>query len=74
MSIGSGLMKDLKWEYFPSKGELISATVFGKLIQNPINSIFINSTSNDISYINSGDRAEVFGLEVELKKELYNFK
>ena len=29
--------------------------------------------SNDISYINSGDRAEVFGLEVELKKELYNF-
>ena len=65
---------DLKWEYFPSNGELISATVFGKLIQNPINSIFINSTSNDISYINSGDKAEVFGLEVELKKELFNFK
>ena len=64
---------DLKWEYFPSNGELISATVFGKLIQNPINSIFINSTSNDISYINSGDNAEVFGLEIELKKELYNF-
>ena len=33
---------DLKWEYFPNEGELISATVFGKLIQNPINSIFIN--------------------------------
>jgi hypothetical protein len=65
---------DLKWEFFPSNGELISATVFGKLIQNPINSIFINSTSNDISYINSGDKAEVFGLEVELKKELFNFK
>jgi hypothetical protein len=64
---------DLKWEFFPSNGELISATVFGKLIQNPINSIFINSTSNDISYINSGDKAEVFGLEVELKKELFDF-
>ena len=64
---------DLKWEFFPSNGELISATVFGKLIQNPINSIFINSTSNDISYINSGDKAEVFGLEVELKKDLFNF-
>ncbi len=64
---------DLKWEYFPSNGELISATVFGKLIQNPINSIFINSTSNDISYINSGDAAEVFGLELELKKDLFNF-
>ena len=64
---------DLKWEYFPSNGELVSATIFGKLIQNPINSIFINSTSNDISYINSGDAAEVFGLEIELKKDLYNF-
>ena len=65
---------DLKWEYFPNEGELISATVFGKLIQNPINSIFINSTSNDISYINTGKQAEVFGLELEIKKNLYNFK
>jgi hypothetical protein len=64
---------DLKWEYFPNDGELISATVFGKLIQNPINSIFINSTSNDISYINTGEQAEVFGLELELKKNLYRF-
>ena len=64
---------DLKWEYFPNEGELISATVFGKLIQNPINSIFINSTSNDISYINTGKQAEVFGLELEIKKNLFNF-
>lgn len=64
---------DLKWEYFPNDGELISATVFGKRIENPINSIFINSTSNDISYINTGEQAEVFGLELELKKNLYSF-
>lgn len=64
---------DLKWEFFPNDGELISATFFGKLIQNPINSIFINSTSNDISYINTGKRADVFGLELELKKNLYRF-
>ena len=64
---------DLKWEFFPNDGELISVTAFGKLIQNPINSIFINSTSNDISYINTGKQAEVFGLEVELKKNIYNF-
>ncbi|MDB2394363.1 carboxypeptidase-like regulatory domain-containing protein [Flavobacteriaceae bacterium] len=64
---------DLKWEYFPNDDELISATVFGKLIQNPINSIFINSTSNDISYINTGKQAEVYGLELELKKNLLRF-
>jgi len=64
---------DLKWEYFPNNGELISATFFGKLIQNPINSIFINSTSNDISYINTGEQANVFGLELEFKKNLYRF-
>ena len=64
---------DLKWEYFTNDDELISATVFGKLIQNPINSIFINSTSNDISYINTGKQAEVYGLELELKKNLLRF-
>ena len=42
---------DLKWEYFPNEGELISATVFGKRIENPINSIFINSTSQMIFHI-----------------------
>lgn len=64
---------DLGWEIYPSSGELISVTGFGKMIQNPINEVFINSSSGEISYVNSGDLATVYGLEFELKKNLAEF-
>ena len=61
---------DLKWEYFPKNGEVISFTTFGKLIQNPINEITIASATNDISWVNSGEQAIGLGLEFELRKNL----
>ena len=41
---------DVKWEYFPKNGEVISLTGFGKLIQNPINEVTVASATNDISW------------------------
>ena len=64
---------DLKWEYFPNNDEIISATVFGKYIQNPINETNIASSTNDISYVNTGDYGYVAGIEVELRKNLIYF-
>ena len=64
---------DLGWEFFPTAGELISVTGFGKMIQNPINEVFINSASGEISYLNSGDLATVVGVEFELKKKIVEF-
>jgi len=63
---------DLKWEIFPSRGELFSVAGFGKYIQNPINKVVIASSSNDISWIN-GDYGYVVGAEVEVRKNLINF-
>lgn len=63
---------DLKWEMFPSEGELFSVASFGKYIQNPINEIMISSASNDISFANTGDKGYVYGLELEAKKYLIN--
>lgn len=63
---------DLKWEQFPSIGELVSITAFSRIIKNPINDVSISSASNDLSYVNSGDQATVFGLEFELVKDLYS--
>ena len=54
---------DLKWEQFPSVGELVSVTAFSRIIKNPINDVSISSASNDLSYVNSGDQATVFGVE-----------
>ncbi|SMC44263.1 TonB-dependent receptor [Cellulophaga tyrosinoxydans] len=62
---------DFKWELFPKSTELISVGAFGKYIQNPINDVTINSASNDISYVNSGDWAHVLGAELEVRKDLF---
>lgn len=61
---------DLKWELFPSSAELVSLTVFGKYIQDPINLFSVAATANDVSYVNIGDAGSVFGAELELKKDL----
>lgn len=65
---------DLGWEFFPEgkKGELFSLTTFGKVIQNPINAVFVNSASGDISYVNSGEAAKVFGVELEIRKNIFD--
>ena len=64
---------DLKWEFFPKNEELISVTAFGKYIQNPMNEVTIASSTNDISYVNTGDFGYVAGAEVEYRKQLFNF-
>ena len=63
---------DVKWEYFPERDEVISVGVFGKYIENPINEVRINSASNDISYANTGDWGMAYGVELELRKTLFN--
>ncbi|WP_410881007.1 TonB-dependent receptor domain-containing protein [Myroides sp. DW712] len=64
---------DLKWEYFPKNDEVLSATVFGKYIKNPINEIVSASSSNDITYANTGDYGYAAGLEIEVRKNLFSF-
>lgn len=61
---------DLKWEYFPKGGEVISFTGFGKYILNPINEVTVASATNDISWVNSGEKAVGLGAEFEFRKYL----
>jgi len=61
---------DLKWEMFPKNGEVISFTGFAKYIQNPINQVTIASATNDISWVNSGDKAVGLGIEGEWRKNI----
>ncbi|MBS4013761.1 MAG: carboxypeptidase-like regulatory domain-containing protein [Bacteroidetes bacterium] len=64
---------DLKWEYFPTLGEVFSVTAFGKYILNPINEVTISSATNDISFLNTGDWGYAMGLEFEAKKDIIKF-
>lgn len=65
---------DLKWEFFPNSGELLSVTAFGKYIQNPISETTIASSSNDISFVNAGDVGTVIGIEVEVRKNVFRLR
>lgn len=63
---------DLKWEIFPKSSELFSIAAFGKYILDPINEITLASSTNDISFINTGDAGHVYGVEIELRKDIFN--
>ncbi len=63
---------DIKWEMFPKKDEIFSATIFGKLIMDPINEVNLASSTNDISWVNIGDQGYVFGAEVEARKNIFD--
>ncbi|MFS4454705.1 TonB-dependent receptor domain-containing protein [Maribacter sp. 2304DJ31-5] len=63
---------DLRWELFPTSSEIISLGVFGKLIENPINTFLVVSAANDLSYANTGDNATAFGAELEVRLNVLN--
>lgn len=62
---------DLKWDFYPSAGELISVGVFYKYIQNPISRIEIASAGGYLSYENISDCATAAGVEFELRKDIF---
>ena len=61
---------DLKYEMFPQKGQLFSATAFYKQINNPINLAQTRGSSGYFFYANTGEKATVYGFELEAKTDL----
>jgi hypothetical protein len=73
---------DLKYELFPTNKELISATIFTKIIENPIERLFTNSAGSGGQIITYGNSKEalLYGAELEflfqlerISKSLSNF-
>ncbi len=61
---------DLRYEFFPKAGEVISASGFYKKFEDPIVSTFIIAGENQqFTWVNS-DEAEVYGVELEFRKKL----
>lgn len=58
---------DLRYEYFPGPGEILSASVFYKNFDHPIEQV--NSGNDVLSYENA-TKATAYGVEVELRKRL----
>jgi outer membrane receptor protein involved in Fe transport len=62
---------DLRWEWFPSAGELLSASVYYKAFSDPIERTFLPESVDQgiVTYRNRGS-ATVYGVELEGRKRL----
>ncbi len=58
---------DLRYEWFPGVGEIISASIFYKHFTDPIEQ---TNLGNDVLSYENADQATVYGAEFELRKKL----
>ena len=58
---------DLRYEWFPSAGEIISASIFYKYFKNPIEQ---TNLGNEVLSFDNADNSTLYGVEVELRKKL----
>ncbi|RQO76488.1 hypothetical protein DBR40_11315 [Pedobacter sp. KBW01] len=61
---------DIKAEWFPGLGEIISAGAYYKRFDKPTELTFILVNGNINYYIKNADEASVYGVEFELRKSL----
>ncbi|MFC4635449.1 TonB-dependent receptor domain-containing protein [Dokdonia ponticola] len=61
---------DAKYEWFMGRGEIFSVGAFAKVINDPVNLVSANDATGTQRFFRTGDKAEVFGVEVEARKTL----
>ncbi|NNL00885.1 MAG: TonB-dependent receptor plug domain-containing protein [Eudoraea sp.] len=61
---------DLKYEWFPNRGELVSLAAFAKTINDPVNRVVATDATGNQRYFRTGDQAKVYGMEVEIRKNI----
>ncbi|MHB0948845.1 MAG: TonB-dependent receptor [Gemmatimonadaceae bacterium] len=61
---------DLRWEWYPTTGEVLSVGLFAKRFSNPIERVFRASSANSLlTYVNA-ESADNLGVELEARKGL----
>lgn len=65
---------DARWEWYPSAGEVLSAAVFAKSFDQPIERVYraAGSGTRTVFYTNAGS-ASNYGIELEARKSLGTF-
>ena len=62
---------DIRWEWYPSSGEVVSLGLFAKSFDRPIERVYraAGASSRFIGYVNA-ESATNYGVELELRKDL----
>ena len=61
---------DLRYEFYPTRAELISISAFGKYLQDPIERLNIAASSGRLQSFTNIESATLGGIELELSKKL----
>ncbi|MEZ4424693.1 MAG: carboxypeptidase regulatory-like domain-containing protein [Gemmatimonadota bacterium] len=61
---------DLRWEWYPSPGELVSVSGFGKWFSDPIIQLVINESFTCVGRPLNAESATNLGVELEVRKNL----
>lgn len=65
---------DLKYEWFFGKGEIFSVSAFAKQISDPVNRVVAFDATGTQRYFRTGEKADVYGVEIEIRKNLLQDK
>jgi len=62
---------DVRWEWYPNAGEVVSVALFGKRFEKPIERVYrpVGSGSRTVFYLNAAG-ADNYGVELELRKNM----
>lgn len=61
---------DLRWEFYPRVGEVLSVAVFAKRFTNPIERVYVGSSGTRIITFVNALGADNYGVELEARKHL----
>ena len=61
---------DVKYEWFFGKGEIFSVSAFAKQISDPVNRVVAFDATGTQRYFRTGEQADVYGVEIEVRKNL----
>jgi len=64
---------DFKFEWFMSRSEILSIAVFAKEIKDPVNLVVANDATGTQRFFRTGNKANVYGVEFEVKKDLFTY-
>ena len=64
---------DVRYEHYPNSGDLYSVTVFGRMIDQPIEQVTIGSASGILLTYQNAKSAQAYGVELEFIKKFRNF-
>ena len=68
----SNINLDVRYEIYPKSGDLYSVTVFGRMIDQPIEQVTIGSASGILLTYQNAESANAYGIELEYIKKLRN--